>query len=221
VTEPPDVGDLVPEDVSDEELAELARVHALLRDAPAPPAEVPDQLTQRVLALAERRRKGGEPSGVSALVRRRRKLAALALAAALAGLGFVVGFFARGDEGRGEPVEEAALAATPNGPADGRMVVSVLPKDAAGNWPLLGQASGLEPTDAGEFYELWLTRDRRVVLSCGRFTVAADGTAEDVWLNAPYSWSQYDDWVVTRESPGKRPARSKWLLRAPIPPAAT
>ncbi|MEZ5100863.1 MAG: anti-sigma factor [Thermoleophilia bacterium] len=216
----PDLRSLLPDDASDEDVEALRAVDGLLRSAPAPVEEVPDTLTAAVGRIPRRerpeRRRGGAGGGRVVALRRRRT-AALAIAAAIAGVAFAVGWFASGDSSRSDTrVEEVALAATPNGPPDGRMEVAVLAKDDAGNWPLLGQVQGLEPTGPGEYYELWLTKDRRVVLSCGRFTVDASGAAKDVWLNAPYKWSDYDDWVVTKEMPGQKPARSKWLLRVAI-----
>jgi hypothetical protein len=44
--------------------------------------------------------------------------------------------------------------------------------------------------------------------------VDADGQAQNLWFNAPYRFSEYDDWVVTLEGPGNE--RSRVLLRAPV-----
>ena len=56
---------------------------------------------------------------------------------------------------------------------------------------------GLEPSrDRSDWYELWLTRDGRLVSSCGRFIVHAGRT--EVTLSVPYALRSYDGWVVTR-----------------------
>lgn len=217
-TDLPDLRSLLPDDATDEDVEALRAVDQLLRSAPPPVEAVPDTLTAAVGRIPRRERpERGRAGGGKVVALRRRRAATFAIAAAIAGIAFVVGWFANGGEGgRGGTVEQIALTATPNGPPDGRMDVAVIEKDGAGNWPLLGQVTGLEPTAPGEYYELWLTKDRKVVLSCGRFTVDANGVAEDVWLNAPYKWSDYDEWVVTKEMPGQKPARSKWLLKVDI-----
>ena len=44
--------------------------------------------------------------------------------------------------------------------------------------------------------------------------MGADGTAKDVWLNAPYELKGFDRWVVTAKKPGEPP--SERLLDGPV-----
>ena len=71
-----------------------------------------------------------------------------------------------------------------------------LPRDAAGNWPMTLEVSGLPPLPDGETYSLWLRKDGALADSCGSFVVAAGTTT--VPLNAPYRLRQFDDWVIVR-----------------------
>jgi len=82
------------------------------------------------------------------------------------------------------------------GPAGATATIALLASDAAGNWPMTLEVSGLPPLPRGETYTLWLTRNGELAESCGSFTVAA-GTTK-VPLNAPYRLRQFDDWVVVR-----------------------
>ena len=94
------------------------------------------------------------------------------------------------------------------------MVIAVLAIDEAGNWPMAADVSGLPPLPAGAFYEVWLTRGEDLAMSCGRFVVGKDGTAADVWLNAPYKLRGYERWVVIAQLPGKPP--SEHMLDGPV-----
>ena len=67
-------------------------------------------------------------------------------------------------------------------------------KDAAGNWPMELEVHGLPALAADRRYELWLTKDGKLVEPCGTFAVAAGET--EVPLNAPYVLRDYDGWVV-------------------------
>jgi hypothetical protein len=83
-----------------------------------------------------------------------------------------------------------------NGPSGATATIDLLSKDAAGNWPMTLEVSGLAALSDGETYTLWLTRDGKLAESCGAFAVAA-GTTK-VPLNAPYPLKQFDGWVVVR-----------------------
>jgi hypothetical protein len=197
-----DFRDLVGRDTPPDELEQLARVDTALRATPPPP-HVSDSLTERVLAIP-----GGRSSG------QRRVFAGLALAAALAAATFGVGMWVGGDDGGGGPVAQIALEPTANAPESAWMLIDVLPEDPAGNWAMTADVSGLAPLAEGGYYEVWLTRDGKLSASCGRFVVASDGTAEDVWLNAPYAFEGYERWVVVSKLPDQKP--SSWLLDGPV-----
>lgn len=204
MTEPPDLRELVGDDVPEQELARLRQVDALLRATPSPPV-VTDALTVRVRAIPEEQRGGSW--------RRRRLLAGLAAAAVIAGAAFGVGFWV-GDSG-GPPVAEViTLDPTPAAPAGARMVIEALPRDDAGNWRLRAAVEGLPRLPAGGYYEVWMTHGGKPVASCGRFVVAQDGSAENVWLNAPYPLEGYERWVVIGFHPNGK--QSPWLLDGPV-----
>jgi hypothetical protein len=181
---PPDLRELVGDDVPADELARLGRVHELLVRA-GPPPDLPGELSE-----------APEPGGTVAMLPKRhwRPLAALAAALALAAFG--VGWFAASaGDSDGEafpPIDfRVPMAGTPAAP---RAVASiaVAEKDEAGNWPLAMTIRGL-PANAS--YELWLTKKGKLAALCGPFRTDGDSVA---YLNAPYRLRQYDGWVVTR-----------------------
>ena len=181
---PPDLRDLVGDDVPAEELARLGRVHQLLVDA-GPPPELPGELAD-----------APEQGGTVALLPKRhwRPLAALAAALALAAFG--VGWLAASSGDSGDesfpPIDfrlpMAGTSAAPQAVAS----IAVAEKDEAGNWPLKMTIRGL-PAKAS--YELWLTKEGKLAALCGPFRTDGDSVA---YLNAPYRLRQYDGWVVTR-----------------------
>jgi hypothetical protein len=199
----PDLRGLVGDDVPERELAELRRVDGLLRAMPAPP-DVPESLTASVLAIPGRGR----------FSRRRRLAASLALAAALAAGTFGVGVWVAGDSEGPGVVASVTLSATRDAPPEAEMAISVLPPDEAGNWPMAADVSGLDPLPPGGYYEVWLTKGQELVVSCGRFVVDESGQAKGVWLNGPYSFGEYDRWVVTAHVPGEE--KHPWLLDGPV-----
>jgi hypothetical protein len=181
---PPDLRELVGDDVSPDELERLGRVHELLVRA-GPPPELPGELAA-----------APEPEATVAMLPKRhwRPLAALAAALALAAFG--VGWLAAsaGDSG-GESfpsidfrVPMAGTPAAPNAVAS----IAVAERDEAGNWPLAMTIRNLPPNAS---YELWLTKKGKLAALCGPFRTEGDSVA---YLNAPYRLRQYDGWVVTR-----------------------
>ena len=204
MTGPGDLHDLVGENVPAAELERLRHAHEALAATPAPP-EIPDSLTAAVLAV---------PGKAPTTLRRRRILAGLAIAACIAGVAFGIGFWAGDKEPSPPTTEQITLNATEAAPPNAKMVINVLPIDAAGNWPMAANVSGLPELPAGGYYEVWLTRGDELAESCGRFVVGADGTAKDVWLNAPYGLTGFDRWVVTAKKPGEPP--SERLLDGPV-----
>lgn len=198
--EPPDLRDLVGDDLPPEELERLARVDALLRAVPAPPAEVPQALTGEVLRAAL----------VTRFWTRRRFAGALAVAATLAAVFFGIG------------------AWTADGGFDARATVALQPTDDAagasgelrlgskdavsGNWEMEVVVSGLPNLPEGGYYVLWLAKDGRWAGTCGTFNVADDKTT--VRLTAAYVLSEFDEWVVTAWLPGQDNSQAPWLLKA-------
>jgi hypothetical protein len=181
---PPDLRELVGDDVSADELERLGRVHELLVRA-GPPPELPGELAA-----------APEPEATVAMLPKRhwRPLAALAAALALAAFG--VGWLAAsaGDSG-GEsfpPIDfRVPMAGTPAAP-NAVASIAVAERDEAGNWPLEMTIRNLPPNVS---YELWLTKKGKLAALCGPFRTEGDSVA---YLNAPYRLRQYDGWVVTR-----------------------
>jgi len=208
-----DLGDLVGDDLSDAELDALREADELLR-AVEPLPELPEGLSTAVSAIPHTHEQLDRKSSRRQRFARRRP-AVLAAAAALAGIAFAIGWLVRGGgEDGGSPADIVTLEATQHASNEASMVIDVFPIDEGGNWVLLADVDGLGPLGEGQHYELWLTRNNRVAASCGRFLVDDNGQAHDIWFNAPYRFSEFDDWVVTREGPGNE--RSRVLLRAPV-----
>jgi hypothetical protein len=209
-----DLRDLVGEELSDVELDALREADELLRAA-EPLPKVPEELEVSARGIPHVEEQVGDRRSRRQSVLQRRP-AVLAFAAALAGIAFAIGWFARGGDGGGgrSPADIVTLEATRFASNEAEMVIDVFPIDEGGNWLLLADAAGLEPVGAEQYYELWLTRDNRVAASCGRFRVDESGAATGIWFNAPYDFAEFDDWVVTIEGPGNQ--RSRVLLRAPV-----
>lgn len=167
-------------DADDPERTRLKGIHDLLIAASAPP-ELPPSL---VSAPPEPR------AGVIAFPRRRSTAIAVAAIAAtvLFGAGYAIG----GHGNPGQPVQTIAM----EGAAGARASIALHARDAAGNWPLTLEVSGLPALPPGGTYTLWLTRNGKLAASCGAFTVA--GGTTKVPLNAPYRLKEYDAWVIVR-----------------------
>lgn len=203
MSEPRDIRDLVGDDVQEAELAELARVDALLRSVPPPVPEVPGTLTRAVTGS----RRG------STSWRPRRLGIAVALAAALAALSFGVGTWLSGGD------HFDARATVPMEASDDARGASALirlgPGQGDGNWELELETKGLPKLPEGTYYVLWLSKDGEYAATCGTFQ-AGSGTTT-VRMNAPYRLAEYDAWVVTAHVSGqKENADPPWLLKAEI-----
>jgi hypothetical protein len=202
VSEPRDLRELVGDDVAPEELAVFERVDRLLRSVPAPPAHVPESVTQAVAAIQPPARAWT----------RRRLGAALALAAALSALFFGVGVWAAGDDfDATRTVEMEATKAAPGASAE----IRVGEPDGSGNFAIEFEVSGLPELPKGGSYVLWLEKDGDYAATCGYFVVSEGETT--VRMNAAYRLSDYDAWVVTAHLPDTPDdAEMPFLLRAPV-----
>lgn len=184
---PPDLRELLGDDVPREELQRLGRVHELLVRA-GPPPDLPGELAEPP-----------QPGGTIALLPRRhwRPLAALAAAFVLAAFG--AGWLASSARDSGGETFPAidfrvpmhGTPAAPNAVAS----IAVAERDEAGNWPMAMTVRGLPVLPEGQHYELWLTKNGKLAASCGTFSTDDDTVT---YLNAPYRLRQYDGWVVTR-----------------------
>ena len=201
MNEPPDLRDLVGDDLPPAELERLEHVDALLRAVPPPPAEVPASLAASI----------GRISAVNPLWTRRRLAGALALAAALAALFFGIGSWTTG--GRGFDARAAVpLRATPDGTGASGLIRLGPRDEATGNWELEVVVSGLPRLPKGGYYVLWLARNGKFAGTCGTFNVGAGTTR--VRMSASYVLSEYDQWVVTAWLPGRDNSGAPWLLQA-------
>jgi hypothetical protein len=194
----PDFRELVGDEGTPEELAKLRRAHDLLVAA-GPPPELSPRLADAPAT---------EPSRGSWLPRRRRG-AALVLAAGAAAAAFGIGFLV-GDRGSGEfpstgsPIAMHALEE--GSPA--RASILIGERDDVGNWPLLMRISGLKQLPRGQWYELYLSRKGKPAAYCGAFAVKASGRTV-VHLSVPYRLKRFDGWIVTT---GKRGPERRVLL---------
>lgn len=182
----PDFDDLVGRDLDPEERTRLLRVHELLVAA-GPPPDFEPELPQVAVE-----------SSVTP-IRRPRRLAILALAAAFALASFGAGFFV-GDRGQG--AERVVAMAGSARAQEASASLELFSPDEAGNWPMELEVSGLTPPSSGRPYELWLTKGTRLAALCGSFRAEADGSTR-VPLNAPYRLTDFDGWVIVEEGSSK------------------
>jgi hypothetical protein len=181
VTHGPDFEDIVGAGLDPGERERLRRVHELLVAA-GPPPELSTEIARPPRAAA-----------VVALPRRRR-LGALALAAALGVALFALGFLAGGRSDDYGTFDVVTMTGT--GAAQGASArIEIFDADDAGNWPMEIDVSGLGPPAEGGLYEVWLTQDGELVALCGSFLADPDGTTV-VPMNAPWRLDEFDGWVV-------------------------
>lgn len=198
--EPPDIRELIGDDVPDEQVDELRRVDRLLRSVPAPPSQVPARLTQAVASLTL----------PTPFWSRRRVAVAVALAAALA-----AGFFGIGRLTSDPGVDARAtvpMHATDAAP-EAAAVVQVGERDEkSGNWELILEVTGLPKLPGERYYTLWLEKDGEYAATCGSFNVG-EGTTT-VRMTVSYRLSQFDAWVISEHADDTGPEPD--LLRAAV-----
>jgi hypothetical protein len=197
--EPPDLHDLVGDDLSPEERERLRQVDALLRRVP-PPAEVPHGLTQAVAEL---------PLSRPTLFSRRRAALVLAFAAALAALAFAAGRWTA--DGDFDARLSVPMEATEHAPGASALIRVGERDDATGNWTLELDVSGLPRLPADDYYVLWLAKDGEYAATCGTFAVGEGETR--VQMTISYRLRDYDAWVISAHGDGED---EPWLLRATI-----
>lgn len=159
--------------------ARFERIREALVEA-GPPPELPPTLADPP-----------EPSdsGWPAVRRYRFTAVAVAIVAGIAlfGIGYVLG----GGETPTQAVETVTLVG--DGGATGEL--QVLPRDAAGNWPVELTVRRLPALEGDDVYVLQLSRAGTPTASCGVFAVGRDATA--VRLNCPHRLDAFDGWAVT------------------------
>jgi hypothetical protein len=197
MTRTPDFDEIVGADLGREERERLERVHDLLVIAGPPPELTPEMERGPTLAMTL-----GGPS------RRRveRRVALLAAAVMVLVLAFLGGYLAgHGNAGSlsgGYTLDLVGTAQAPGALA----AVRVKDADPAGNWPMTLTVTGLPKLPSHGYYEVFLTRNGRILATCGTFLVKGRTGAVSVQLNAPYQLHRGDGWVVTKQLPGHNDA---------------
>ena len=196
MTRQPDFDDLVGQDVSAEERARLYRAHELLVEA-GPPPELSPELESvpwpdDALGPLWGRRK---PSGARRV---------LLLAAALATAVFVGFLLGQAGNPNSRTSIEARRTVQLHGTDLARGALATLKlgeRDAEGNWPMVLRVKGLPKLPGSGYYDLYLTKGGKPVVSCGTFNVKGETV---VALSAAYNLERFDKngWVIVRKTPG-------------------
>ncbi len=197
--EPPQLDELIGDDVPDGLRADLERVDALLRTVPALP-ELPARLREPSVPVEHQRTRH---------FTFRRAAFGLATVAVVA-----IGFFALGSWVASDDLDVQAvipMEATENA-ADASGTLHLGPVDAAGNQTIRLAVSGLPELPQGAYYFLWLAKDGEYAAPCGTFVVGAGETTVE-WTVA-YDLGSYDEWVVTARGEGQPREDPPWLLGA-------
>ena len=179
MSKPPDLRDLVGDDLPAEERERLQRVHEMLVAA-GPPPELPPKLAE-----VPTERAPVEPIGLP----RRRAGAALALAAAIALVAFLGGYIA-GHSGTGDNTFES-VQSVKLGKGQAQAVVKFGPTDVNGNTPMLVTVEGLKKLPHEDYYSLFMTKHGRPVVLCGSFNVR-DERPTTVRFPVAYDPSEFD-----------------------------
>ncbi len=196
MTRRPDFDDLVGLDVPAEERERLRRTHELLIEAGPPPELSPDMESvpwpDDALGPLWGRRK---PSSA-----RRAILLAAALATAI-----VVGFLLGQSTGPSSKTSiDARRTVQLHGTSLARGALATLKlgkRDAEGNWPMVLSVKGLPQLPKDGYYDLYLTKGGKPLVSCGTFNVKGETV---VPLSAAYNLERFDKngWVIVRKTPG-------------------
>jgi hypothetical protein len=197
VTRRPDFDDLVGQDVSPEERARLYRAHELLIEAGPPPELSPEMESvpwpdDALGPLWGRQRK---PAGA-----RRALLLAAALATATV-VGFLLGQ-ATGPSSKTSIDARKTVQLHGTSLARGALATLKLGKrDSEGNWPMVLSVKGLPQLPTGGYYDLYLTKGGKPLVSCATFNVNGETV---VPLSVAYNLERFDKngWVIVRKTPG-------------------
>ena len=196
MTRRPDFDDLVGLDVPAEERERLRRAHELLIEAGPPPELSPEMDSvpwpdDALGPLWGRRKRSGS---------RRALLLAAALATAIV-VGFLLGQ-ATGPSGRTSIDARRTVQLHGTNLARGALATLKLGnRDAEGNWPMVLSVKGLPQLPKDGYYDLYLTRGGKPLVSCGTFNVKGETV---VPLSAAYNLERFDKngWVIVRKTPG-------------------
>jgi hypothetical protein len=192
----PDFFDLVGDEGTPEELAQLRRAHDMLMAA-GPPPELSPRLAEAPAAHSR-----------SSLLPRRRRSAAFLVAAAVVAGAFGIGLLVGDRDSSGFTQSRAIPMHGVGQLASARATLGVGEQDSAGNYPLKMTVRGLPSLPNGGWYELLLSKGGRPTLSCGSFAASKNGVT--VRMSVPYDLSQFpklfDGWVVVQHEPNQHRA---------------
>jgi hypothetical protein len=187
----PDFFDLVGDEGTPDELAQLRRAHDLLVAA-GPPPELSPRLAEAPRAQSR-----------SSVLPRRRRSAAFLLAAAVVASAFGIGLLIGNRDSSGFTQSRAIPMHGVGELASARATLGVGEQDSAGNYPLKMTVRGLPPLANGGWYELLLSKGGKPTLTCGSFASAKQGVT--VRMSVPYDLSKFptlfDGWVVVQREP--------------------
>ena len=176
----------------------LRRTHDLLVAAGPPPELSPELEAGPTLAMTL-----GRPP------RQLRRRVGLLVAAAIAVVVVFLGGYIAGNKGGGNSTPGAVhtlrLSGTSLAPA-ALASLRLEPEDAAGNWPMLLDVSGLPALPQDGYYAVYVVRDGKPWKPCGWFTVDNPHEGVTVTLNSPYQLQKGDSWIVTRQAAGSKGA---------------
>jgi hypothetical protein len=196
VTRRPDFDDLVGQDLTPEERARLYRAHQLLVEAGPPPELSPELESvpwpEDALGPLWGRRKPSSSRRV------------LLLAAALATAIFVGFLLGQTSSPNGTTSIDARRTVQLHGTELARGALATLKlgkRNAEGNWPMVLSVKGLPRLPESGYYDLYLTKGGKPLVSCGTFNVKGETV---VALSAAYNLERFDKngWVIVRKTPG-------------------
>lgn len=192
MTDGPDFEELVGSEPKDAELERLRRVHDLLLVAGPPPELTPELEAGPTLAMT-----------LGRVRRPRRRLAVLAAAAVAVGAVFLGGYVVGNRSGGSSTSVARTIELRGTGAApDALASIELKPGDAAGNWPMTLNVTGLPALPEHSYYAVYLVRKGEQWAPCGWFVVRGTHSGTTVTLNAPYGLEKGDTWVVTRQAEG-------------------
>src|SRR5919197_3065719 len=203
----PDFDDLLGSDVPAEERDRLRRAHELLIEA-GPPPELSPELEavpwpDDALSPLWGRRRGQSRS--------RRPLLLAAAIATVAVVAFLLGQATTSKNSIGVR-KTVQLHATTLG--HGALATLDLGKrDSHGNWPMVLHIRGLPRLPGNGYYDLYLTKGGKPLVSCGTFNVNGK---TNVRLSAAYNLEAFDKngWVIVRKTPANHFQPNQIVLSA-------
>jgi hypothetical protein len=191
----PDFDDLVGRDIPTEERDRLQRAHELLLEA-GPPPELSPELESvpwpdDALAPVFGRR----------TERKRRPMVLAAAIATVAVAAFLLGQATTSNNGTSIDARKTVQLHGTSLAHGAFASLKLGKRDAGGNWPMVLKVRGLPRLPKDGYYDLYLTKGGKPLVSCGTFNVSGETV---VPLSAAYNLERFDKngWVIVRKTPG-------------------